>query len=245
MKSQQNNWKLLYRIGGTAILLAAIVFRRNWSAELSVSQGFGIFPIPDPLPSTALEWFTLLHEHPFVGLSLLELFDLINFALVGLFFLALYAALHKMDRSSTLLAAASGLIGVAVYLGANKALEMLSLGKQYFAALEDAQRSVLLFAGDAILTTTYPDPLYQPIGLHIGLFLVLLAGLIFSVVMLRSRLFGKAAAICGILANGTALSGFIALAFAPVIYLIFPTVSAPFRMIWYILTAIKLLKLKE
>jgi len=137
------------------------------------------------------------------------------------------------------------LIGVAVYLGANKALEMLSLSKQYFAALEEAQRSILLFAGDAILTTTYPDPLYQPTGLHVGLFLVLIAGLIFSVVMLRSRLSGKAAAICGILANGIALSGFIALAFAPGIYWIFPTVSAPFRMIWYILTAIILLKLKE
>ncbi len=238
-----NPWKALYMTGGVAALLAVIVFRRNWSAELTVFKGFGIFEIPDPLPSSALEWFALLQKDLFVGLSLLNLFDLINFALVGLIFLALYAALKNVNKSLMLIAISISLIGVAVYLTANQAWEMFSLSKQYAAATSDGQRSILLTAGDVLLASNHPEAPFQSTGIHVGLFLVLSAGLLISIVMLQSDIFGKAAAVCGILANGLALLGFIALVFGPTISWIPPTLSAPFRMVWYVLIAIKLFKL--
>ncbi len=235
-------WKLLYLVGGAAALIAVIFFRRNISAELSLLQGSEIFSVPATLPNNALDWFALLQKHPFVGLALLDFFDLINYALVGLIFLALHAALKIYNRSLILIATASGLVGVAVYLASNKSLEMLSLSKQFSAAASDHQRAILVFAGDVILATHPHNPAYQPVGDHIGLFLVLLAGLLISMVMLRSGVFSKTTAVCGLLANGIALAGFIFLAAAPEIYWLFPTVSAPFRMIWYVLIAIKLLK---
>lgn len=243
IETREPPWKLLYLVGGAAALIAVIFFRRNISAEIFISQGFGIFPVPASLPSNALEWFTLLQNHPFVGLALLDFFDLINYALVGLIFLALYAALKIYNRSLISIATASGLVGVAVYLASNKSLEMFSLSKQFAAAISNLQRSILLTGGNMILATNPHDPAYQPTGAHIGLFLVLLAGLLISIVMLRSEVFSKTTAVCGLLANGIALAGFIAFAFAPEIYWIFPTASAPFRMIWYVLIAIKLLKL--
>ena len=242
-ETRETGWKTLYVTGGVAALLAVIVFRRNWSAELAISKGFGIFEIPDPLPGNALEWFTLLQKDPFVGLSLLNIFDLINFALVGLIFLALYAALRNTNKSLILMSISTGLIGVAVYLASNQAWEMLSLSKQYAAAISDAQRSILLTAGDVLLVTNHSEAPYQATGIHLGLLLVLLAGLLISIVMLQSDVFGKTAAICGILANGLALLGFIALAFGPAISWIPPTLSAPFRMLWYVLIALKLFKL--
>jgi hypothetical protein len=178
-----------------------------------------------------------------VGLSLLNLFDLINFVLVGLIFLALYAALRNVNKSLTLMAITAGLVGVAVYLASNQALEMFFLSQQYAATTTEAQRTVILNAGDILLVTNHPEAPYQATGIHVGLFLVLLAGLVISIVMLQSKLFGRAAAICGLLANGLALLGFIALAFGPSVSWIPPTLSAPFRMIWYILIAIKLFKL--
>ena len=114
-------WKLLYLVGGAAALITVIFFRRNISAELSISQGFGIFPVPATLPDNALDWFALLQKHPFVGLALLDFFDLINYALVGLIFLALYAALKKVNPSLMLIAISTGLTGVAVYLASNQA----------------------------------------------------------------------------------------------------------------------------
>jgi hypothetical protein len=77
----------------------------------------------------------------------------------------------------------------------------------------------------------------------VSLFLVLIAGLIISVVMLRSELFSKATAFTGILANGIGLCYFITLALAPAIYWIPHPISAPFRVIWYFLIAVRLLKL--
>jgi hypothetical protein len=67
--------------------------------------------------------------------------------------------------------------------------------------------------------------------------------LIISIVMLRSNVFSTATAILGILANGIALCYFIALAFAPALAWLPPPISAPFRLIWYILIAAQLLKL--
>ena len=97
-KKNNTDWKTLYRIGAYAALIAVIFFRRYLSAELMVSNGFGIFDIPQTAPGTAIEWFTLLQENKFVGLALLDIFDLVNYALVGLIFLALFAVL--MEKSS-------------------------------------------------------------------------------------------------------------------------------------------------
>ena len=77
----------------------------------------------------------------------------------------------------------------------------------------------------------------------ISLFLVLLAGLIGSAVMLRSEAFGKATAIVGLLANGIGLCYFLTLAFLPAIYWLPHPISAPFRVTWYFLIALKLFKL--
>jgi len=242
-ETREKGWKTLYIAGGIAVLLVVTIFRRFWMAEMTTFNGFGVFEIPNPLPSNALEWFSLLQKDPFVGLSLLNLFDLINFALVGLIFLALYAALRNVNKSLMVMAITTGLIGVAVYLSSNQALEMFFLSKQYAEATTEAQRSILLNAGDILLVTNHPETPYQATGIHLGLFLVLIAGLLISIVMLQSNTFGKAVAVCGILANGFALLLFPALAFAPAVSWLPPTLSAPFRMIWYILIAIKLFKL--
>jgi hypothetical protein len=242
-ETRETGWKTLYIVGGVAVILVVTVFRRYWMAELTAFNGFGIFEIPDPLPSNALEWFTLLQNDPFVGLSLLNLFDLINFALVGLIFVALYAALRNVNKSLMLMAITAGLVGVAVYLASNQALEMFFLSQQYTEATSDAQRSLLLLAGDVLLATNHPEAPYQATGIYFGLFLVLIAGLLISIVMLESDSFGKIAAVCGILANGFALLLFFTLAFAPAISWLPPTLAAPFRMIWYVLIAIKLFKL--
>jgi hypothetical protein len=240
---RETGWKTLYVAGGMATLLVVLVFRRFWMAELTAFNGFGIFEIPDPLPGNALEWYTLLQKDPFVGLSLLNLFDLINFALVGLIFVALYAALRNENKSLMLMAITAGLIGVAIYLASNQALEMFFLSQQFAEATTEAQRSLLLTAGDVILVTNHPEAPYQATGIYLGLILVLIAGLLISIVMLQSDIFGKVAAVCGILANGFALLLFITLAFAPAISWLPPTLAAPFRMIWYVLIAIKLFKL--
>jgi len=234
--TENANWKSLYRIGAYAALIAVIFFRRYLAAELMAFNGFGIFDVPKEAPVTAIEWFTLLQENKFVGLALLEVFDLVNYALVGLIFLALYAALRKADQTAMELATLFSIVGITVYFASNQALSFMYLSEQYAAATSDAQRSLYLAAGEGLLANTHGT------GIHISLFLVLLAGLLISIVMLRSNIFSKATAVTGIVANSFGLCYFILLVFAPAISWLPPTLSAPFRLIWYVLIAIKLFK---
>jgi hypothetical protein len=241
-----SGWKTLYRMGAVAALVAVIVFRRNFSAELMQFRGFGIIRgVPTTSPSSAIDWFTLLQQNRFVGLCLLNVVDLVNYALVGLIFLALYGALRRASKSAMLIATASGLIGIAVYFASNQAFAMFSLSEQYAAATSDAQRSMLLAAGEALLAINNPGAVCQGTGIYASFFLVILAGLIISVVMLRSSIFGKATAIAGIVANGIRLGYFIMLVFAPSIHWLSIPISAPFRVTWYVLIALKLFRLAK
>jgi len=219
-----SRWKTLYKVGGAAALIAVVFFRRNIGAEITL---FGI-----TAPSSADGWFTLLQHNLWLGLGLLDFFDIVNYALVGLILLALYGALRQVDTSSMVIATASGLVGIAVYFASNQTFSMLALSNQYASSTSETYKATLLAAGEALLATYH-----ESTGIYMGLFLVLLAGLIISIVMLRSNVFSKATAYMGILANVFGLGYFVALIFAPTITFLPPTISAPFRLIWYVLIA--------
>lgn len=237
------SWKSLYIIGAAAAVIAVLFFRRNFGTEMVAFRGFGIFDVPAVHPSNAAGWFALLQGDRLLGLVLFDIVDLINYALVGLIFLALYGALRRANKSAMVLATVSGIVGIAVYFASNQAFAMLSLSDRYAAATTDAQKSTLLAAGEALLAINSPGTIQQGTGVHLSLFLVLLAGLIISLVMLRSNVFGKGTAWVGILANGICLLHFVALVFAPAL-IAFPTsISALFRVTWYVLIAIGLFRL--
>jgi hypothetical protein len=183
-------WRGLYRLGAVAALIAVILFRRNCGTELATLGALGILPsAPAAHPYTALEWFTLIQDRRWVGLILLNLFDLVNYALVGLIFLALYGALQRANKSAMVVATACALIGVGVFFASNQAFAMLSLSDRWAAATTEAQRSTLLAAGEALLSIDNPGAIYSGTGIYASLFLVALAGLIASVAMLRSTVF--------------------------------------------------------
>ena len=234
----------LYKVGGAAALIAALLFRRNLGAEFSLLRMIGVIGVgPETAPSSAMDWFTLFQNNRLIGLTLFELFDVVNYALVGLITLALCTALWRADAGSMMIAMAFGFVGIAVYFASNQAFSMLALSDQYAAATADAQRSAFLAAGEAVLAIHNPGAIYQGLGVTISLFLVTLAGLIISIVMLRSRVFSRATAIVGILAHGFGLGYFVALAFAPAIIALPPSISAPFLLAWYILIARRLFRL--
>jgi hypothetical protein len=240
---ESSTWKALYKLGGIAALLAVFVFRRNLSAELIAFKGFGLFTVPETMPARAAEWFALLQSNRFIGLALLNVFDLVEYALVGLIFLAVCAALWQSSHSAMLVATVCGLSGIAVYFASNQAFAILSLSTQYAAAATNVQRDTFLAAGEALLAINNPGALHEGTGIYISLFLVLVAGLMISMVMLRSKVFSKPAAVTGILANGFMLAYFVVLPFAPEQVVLPFVLSAPFRVTWYFLIARKLFQL--
>lgn len=236
--TQTETWKPLYRAGAIAALLAALLFRRNIGAEVSLFTGV------ESIPITVADWYALLQANPFVGLSLLAFFDLLNYALVGVIFLALGAALWQVNQSTTALALVSGLVGVTLNLASNISLTMFSFSQRYAAATSAAQRADLLTAGQAVLAASDPLTATPGTGALVGLLLVALAGLLFSLVLLSSH---RATAILGLLASGCDLAYclvFPLTSIAPVYLLL--AAAGLFWMIWHLLVArILFQRLKE
>ena len=228
-----SKWASLYLIGGAAALVAGIVFRRNIGAELVLFAG-------QTLPNTVLEWFTLLQNNSLLGVSLLNIFDVVDYALVGIMFLALYAALRRVNESYMTIAAALGFAGISVYFTSNTALSMLSLSNQYAAATTETQKTLLIAAGQTMLAQG------QSTGAYTSLLLVAVTGLIISIVMLQSKVFGKATAYVGILA------GALDLAYCVTTFALVPELDAFLLssaglslMIWHILAGRKLYQLGQ
>jgi hypothetical protein len=241
-----SRWNSLYKVGGWAAWIAVLIFRRWLGSEFLLLRAIGIIRFgPRTMPSSVIDWFTLLQTNGLVALTLLNVFDIVNYSLVGLIFLGLFAALRRANRSYMTLAAVLGFVGIAVYLASNQAFPMLSLSAQYATATTDTQRSMLLGAGQALLAIHNPNSLGPG---TLSFLLVTLAGLIISSVMLRSSIFNKATAYTGILANVFGLGYPIGVVFAPKAAII-PvvasslSVSACFLALWYIGIARKLLRL--
>lgn len=232
-------FKSLYLVGGAAAIVSAVVFRRNLGPEASLITG-------QVAPSTMIDWYTLLQDNRLLGLAFLNIFDIVDYALVGMMFLALYFALRRYNKSYMSLASALGFMGLAVYFTSNTALSVLSLSDQYAAATSDAQRSMLLAAGQAIMAANPPGVIYPGTGNYLSFLLVAAAGLIISLVMLQSALFSKATAYIGLLASAFDLACCIAIAYRPVIspICVFLIAAAGLLlMVWHILIGLRLIRL--
>ena len=188
----------IYRIGCVAAVLTVAVFRRWLSSEFMLLRTIGIIRFgPIAMPNSAIGWFTLLHAHPVLGITLLNGFDIMTFVLAGVVYLALYTALRRIDRGFTILALALSFVGIALYIDSNPAFPMLRLSSQYASATTDAQRSMILAAGEQEMASKNPFA----IGQNLAFVLFNAGGLILCTSMLRSGIFNPRTAWLGILFN--------------------------------------------
>jgi hypothetical protein len=227
------DWKPLYKTGAIAALLASLLFRRNIGAEVTLFTGI------EAIPTTAADWYALLQTNPFVGLSFLAAFDLVNYFLVGLVFLALAARCWTLNKSLTAMALASGLVGIAVSFATNISFSMMSLSQQYATASGEALRSALLAAGQSLLATSGAMANFPGTGTYMSYLLIALAGVLLAGQLLPTH---RITAIFGLLAGGCDLAYCLTFALSPGLQVLFMASGGAFWMIWHILVAIYLLK---
>ncbi len=142
------------------------------------------------------------------------------------------------------IAAVLAFTGIVIYLASNQAFSMLSLSDQYAAAATDAQRAMLLAAGQATLAI-HNNAGYEGKGIYTSFLLVSVAGLIISAIMLRGNVFSKVTAYIGLLANAFGLGYYVALVFAPAMVALPLSISAVFLLAWYVLIGRRLFRLGE
>ncbi|HEY3475692.1 MAG TPA: DUF4386 family protein [Anaerolineales bacterium] len=215
-------WQALYTLAGVAALLAAVL-------TLSEVIVFAFYP----QPGTIRDWFMRFQSNPLLGLVNFWGLEVPMYLMFALVFLALYVLLRNADEGRMAIAITLALLGLGIFLATNNPFSMLSLSRQYAAAATGSEREMLLAAGQALLASTGQRAVG---GFNLGLFLVSLAGLIVSSVMLRSHVFGRWTAYLGLLAHALSLADYLrqALTSSAMVALLVILPNALFLVIWYV-----------
>lgn len=217
-----STWKDLFRIGGVAALTIV---------AFMVIQMVIFFLWPPQ--STVIGWFVLFHNNALVGLLDMDLLLIVDYILMIVVFLALWAALRRFSESFMAIALILQLVAIATYFASAAAFEMLSLSNQYYATTINAEKSMLLAAGYAALAT------WQGTAFNVSYILSAIALMIVSIMMLRSHIFSRVTAYTGISASVFMLIP----SSAGTIGLFFSLISLAPTAIWLVLTARQLLRL--
>ncbi len=223
MNDPDSRWNWLYKIGGAAAFLTAVFL------PIQI-----IVFLVNPPPESVTGWFALFHSSPLVGLLDLDLLLVADQVLSMLVFLALYVALRRANPSFMAIGLTLGLASTVLFIAANPAFAMLSLSGQFATASTDAQKTVLLAAGQALIGT------WQGSAFQVSYFIGSVVCILISIVMLQSRLFSKASAYFGILGNTIALGLYV-----PVIGVYISVFSVVFLWVWYILLGLRLFSLAK
>ncbi|MBN1890787.1 MAG: DUF4386 family protein [Thermoflexales bacterium] len=226
-----STYQNLYKIGGVAALIAA-----------ALVLGDVVVLAIYPQPNTISDWFMLFPSNSIVGLVDFWGLEVPMYLMFIMMFLALYMVLRKINQSLMVIALTFALLGIGVFLATNNPYSMLSLSNQYATATTDAERSMILAAGQALLSNTNQRAVG---GFNMGLFLVSAAGLMVSSVMLQSTYFSRSTAFVGILAHGLSLADYLrqALTSSAIVALLVILPNALFLVIWYVLVGRRLYQL--
>jgi hypothetical protein len=128
--------------------------------------------------STVIAWFTLYQDYGFLGLLDSFLLDVVAVVLMIPVFLALYVALKRAGESFMAIATGVMFVGITLFLAVNGTLSMFYLSNQYAAATTDAQRSLFITTGQAMLELGQHGT-----GGAMAILLQSVAGLMISIVM--------------------------------------------------------------
>jgi hypothetical protein len=209
-------WRDIYRIGGIASLLVAA------SITFAVAAYF-IWPYTPGIESTESILQTL-HTNRLSGLIALDVLTVPIVLLNVLPLLAMYMALRRVNESYALVALVLGLIAVPMLLTARPVTEMVMLSDKYAAATTLAARSQYLAAADALLEH------FSGTAWMIESFCLILSGLISSLLMLRSPVFGRTTAYVGIVTSLVGF-GFILPVIGPLLFFVNTMLSIVFNVL--------------
>jgi len=233
----RSTWSGVYTIGGLAVLMAIPIYFLDIGISLTV-EGADIRP--DAL--TAVNLFALYQENWLLGFRALGLINVATLTVSLPFFVALYGAHQQKCRGYAALALIIWLVGATVYISNNAAIPMSVLSSKYASAATDSQRTLMAAAGEAMIARGAD---FTP-GSFAGFFLTELAAIGFSLIMLRSRVFGRLIAYLGIV-------GFVFLSIFTICSTFFPAlfevgmvvamVGGLCGLAWYVLVAFRLLRL--
>ncbi len=223
--------KNLYVIGGVAAILQLVTI-------LAYAVLIGVL---GPKPTGAEEYFAIYQVSP---LEAVLRGDFMLLILIGLYlgiFPALYASLRRLSPVYTALATLFTIMAVTGTFVTESTFSLLHLGEQYVTTNNDALRTQLLAAGEAVIASD----MWNSSGAYMGGILLQGSGVMISIIMLRSKDFSKVTAYSGLLGNGFDLIQHIIHPFAPSISVFIMMFMGLFYFVWFPMLGRDLLRLAK
>lgn len=182
-------WRGLVRLGAAAAVLVVVL----------IPVQAAVFLLSPP-PTTVEAFFATFQENPVRGLLDLDLLLTLDYLVMIPFYLALYVVVRRVAPAWALLALVVGLMSLVLFVVTRDAtFSMWVLSDQHAAATSAADRAALVSTGTALLT------LYDGGTFATSYVLGAVSTLVFSVTMVRHRVFGRLPGVVGVLTGLTML----------------------------------------
>jgi hypothetical protein len=231
------SWKWIYKLGAVAALTAML------ANLLDVLFGFGGTEMVTYGTKSAIEWFAVYQNNWFRGVYALGILNIFYMVAMLPVYFALFWAHFEKQALAAALTIIIFLTVMSMYISNNAAIPLLVLSGKYSLAATDLQRTILVAAGEAVLSRGEDFTA----GSFIPLFSSGLAAICISLIMLRGGIFGKVNAWIGIV-SFTSLALFTIIAtFVPALYTfafyVFGSLGGILALTWFALVARRLFQL--
>jgi hypothetical protein len=190
-------------------------------------------------PLTAGESLSILQENIFKGLLRLDLLTVFVIPLYYLLFFSLYIALKETNPILIIISIIMAFAGITLFLSAPSVFSYLDLSNKFSAATTVEEKSRILAASEAIISSD----IWHGTAPRIGGLMMQTGWVMISLVMLRTQLFNKLTSITGIVTHGLDLLHIIIGFFIPTAGDILMFVAGPLYLLWFPLVGLRLIKL--
>ncbi len=214
-----SGWQLLYRIGSLAAALQLL-------CTITIIVAFSTLGAE---PKNAEEYFALLGGGKIVDILRTDFVSLGILFLYIFTALSLYGLLRRVNEAVTLLATVCTLMGVMCVFASHSGFSMLHLSELYSNATTEAIKLQILTIGESMMASD----MWHSTASYMAGILLQGAGIILSVLMLKSGDFGKFTAYSGIIANGLDLVQHTLKPFSPSLMPILLMIAGPFYLVWF------------
>lgn len=218
-KTSQKDWRSLYIIGGVVTVVLLIY---------SLATMLIMFGAGGP-PATAQEILEMLHQNRLIGLLRLDALTTLVIPLYYLLFLSLFVALRKTHEVGATIALLLSCTGLTLFLATPSFISWMVLSDKFAVATDEAQKTLLLAAGESILATD----LWHSSSAFVGGLLMQTSTLLISLVMLRSDTFSKLTAWVGVVTHGLDLAHILLMLIIPSVAMLLMIVGGTLYLVWF------------
>ena len=218
-----SSWKRLYQLAGASALILLIY--SLVTMVLMVTLG--------GQPQTAQAVFAMLQTNRLVGFLRLDGLTILIMPLYFLLFFSLYTVLKESGGIFSGLASLLVFAGLTLFLATPSVFSWLAMSDKFAVATDNATKTQLLAAGEAILASD----MWHGSGAILGGLLLQTGALLVSLVMLESHSFGKLTVWLGIVMFGLDLAHLLTGFFFPAGGVILMAIAGTLYLGWFPLLA--------